>query len=234
MPAECRRSFVPYNTNVSIAGYYFLLYIGFLLPFLAYRSSKKIHSGQVIASRVRVYLSTLIQLVFLVALALFAAWRNYLPLFPHAIIGFREIGIGIAAFVLKIGYFFFRFFSGKHRGSRALQLIAPQTRNEKILYIWMALMAGVCEEIAYRGVGFQLFAWITNSYLAGALLSAVVFGLAHIVQGRSAVFAVILHALVDQLVVYLTGTLYIVMVIHFLYDAIVGLFLSKRIHSSSL
>ena len=216
---------------MSIAGYYFLLYIGFLLPFLAYRSSKKIHSGQITPSRVRIYVSRLIQLVFLVALALFAAWHNYLPLFPHAIIGFREIGIGIAAFILKIGYFFFRFRSGKHQGSTALQLIAPQTRNEKTLYLWMALMAGVCEEIAYRGVGFQLFSWITNSYLAGAFLSAIAFGLAHFVQGRSAVFAVILHALVDQLVVYLTGTLYIVMVIHFAYDAIVGLFLSGRIHS---
>jgi membrane protease YdiL (CAAX protease family) len=215
---------------MSLGGYYFLLYIGLLLPFLAYRSSKKIHSGQVSPSRARVYVSTLIQLIFLLALSLFAAWQNYLPLFPHVVIGLKAIGIGAAAFILKIGYFFFRYKSGKHQGSRALQLIAPQTRNEKKLYVGMALMAGICEEIAYRGVGFQLFAWITNSYLAGAFLSAIVFGLAHMVQGRSAVFAVILHALVDQLVVYLTGTLYIVIVIHFVYDAIVGLFLSKKIH----
>jgi membrane protease YdiL (CAAX protease family) len=179
---------------------------------------------------VRVYVSTGIQLIFLGALALFAAWHNYLPLFPHTVIGLKAIGIGIAAFILKIGYFFFRFKSGKHKDSASLQFIAPQTQNEKILYVAMALMAGIFEEIAYRGVGFQLFSWITNSYFIGAFLSAIAFGLAHIVQGRSAVFAVILHALVDQLVVYLTGTLYIVMVIHFVYDAIVGLFLSKKIH----
>ena len=46
-------------------------------------------------------------------------------------------------------------------------------------------------------------------------------------RGERAVLFTILYGLFDQIVVYLTGTLYVMMAVHFLYDLIAGLVLSR-------
>jgi len=58
-------------------------------------------------------------------------------------------------------------------------LVIPQTPLELAVYLVMALSAGFCEELIFRGYLMrQLSAW-TGSRTAGLLLQGIVFGLAH-------------------------------------------------------
>jgi uncharacterized protein len=68
-------------------------------------------------------------------------------------------------------------------GSRALARLIPHSGRE--LYIWMfvALTAGITEEILYRGyLQHQFASWTKNSIVA-MCLSAGLFGVGHLYQG---------------------------------------------------
>jgi membrane protease YdiL (CAAX protease family) len=62
--------------------------------------------------------------------------------------------------------------------------ILPQSRVELVPYLGLAVTAGLCEEFLYRGFAM---AALTREGLPGwgvVLLSSVLFGLAHLYQGR--------------------------------------------------
>lgn len=181
----------------------------------------------------RIYLSTLFSLAILLILSLLVAHVNEINLFQQYTLKPAHLLIGLAALGLKLGYLFLRLARNDFSERKDLQVMVPRSEKEKSLFVLLCAAAGVTEEIAYRGIGFLLFSWLLRSPWLGALASAAAFGLAHQVQGRRAIVAVTLHGLIDQLVVHLTGTLYIVMVIHFVYDLIAGFSLSTRLQPSS-
>jgi len=59
----------------------------------------------------------------------------------------------------------------------------PQTGMEGIAWAVVALTAGFCEELIFRGYLQKQFQAMTGSAMLGALLQAVVFGAAHGYQG---------------------------------------------------
>jgi len=73
---------------------------------------------------------------------------------------------------------------------RALaERILPQSTVEMPLFFAMAVTAGVCEEFIYRGFAMAAF---TRTGLPGwivILISSVLFGLAHLYQGRGGFWA---------------------------------------------
>jgi membrane protease YdiL (CAAX protease family) len=214
---------------MSLLGYYFLFYIGFFLPFVSYRSLKRIRANSALPSSTRVYVTTIILATVLLSLAILTARDNWIFLFQTPKLGIKEWLIGAAALTLKLGFFWFRHRTPKFEVRRTIELIAPRTSGQKLVFCAMAAMAAISEEAAYRGVAFTLFSRLLNNTILGTLASAIAFGLGHQTQGPRTVLIVILHALVDQVVVYLTGTLYIAMGIHFIYDAVAGMVLSKQI-----
>ena len=61
-------------------------------------------------------------------------------------------------------------------------LVLPHTVEERRLFLWLSLTAGVCEELLYRGfLFFYLGHWMPP--LAGLAVSSVIFGLGHVYQG---------------------------------------------------
>ena len=88
--------------------------------------------------------------------------------------------------------------------------------------------AAVSEELMYRGVIFTLFAALTGSFWLGTLITAAIFGAAHSAQGPRTAFIVFVVGVRDHLVVGLTGTLYVMMVLHFLHDVIMVAIASAR------
>src|SRR5256886_7931831 len=72
------------------------------------------------------------------------------------------------------------------RGS--LQAIAerilPQSTVELLPYLALAITAGLCEELLYRGFAMAILAHLGLQAWAVVLLSSVLFGLAHSYQGR--------------------------------------------------
>lgn len=166
-------------------------------------------------------------------LAWLAASHNEIDLYVAPHLRPRDYLIGGGTLALLLCLFLYGLRRGKT--SATTKWMAPQTTSEFFLFLLVALAAAIAEESAYRGAAYQLFARVFGSYLWAAVASAIAFGLAHRVQGLRAVAITIVHGLLDQLVVYLTGTLFIMMAVHFLYDLAAGLILYRFLatHASS-
>ena len=63
------------------------------------------------------------------------------------------------------------------------KVIGPQSKWELLLFMGVAITAGFCEEIMFRGYLQQQFALWTNRTSLGVLISAVLFTLGHSYQG---------------------------------------------------
>jgi membrane protease YdiL (CAAX protease family) len=70
--------------------------------------------------------------------------------------------------------------------------IFPQTRVEMLPYFALALTAGVCEEFLYRGFAMAAIIRAGLPVWGAVLLSSLLFGLAHLYQGRGGAAATML------------------------------------------
>lgn len=107
------------------------------------------------------------------------------------------------------------------RGGAALMV--PRGNRERRMWVGLSLTAGSCEEILYRG----FLMWYSMTWLpalAAVLVSAVVFGVAHVYLGwglgvlRATVVGVVLGA-----AYLLTGTLWVPIALHAVVDVASGL-----------
>jgi membrane protease YdiL (CAAX protease family) len=84
------------------------------------------------------------------------------------------------------------------------------------------LVAGVAEEMAYRGVTMTILWYALGNPWAAALVCAVAFALAHATQGwKSGVIIFVIGLLMHGLVA-ITGTLVPAMIVHVAYNLIAG------------
>ncbi len=95
--------------------------------------------------------------------------------------------------------------------------------TERCWWIALSVVAGLTEEVTWRGVQPELIARLTGEPLVGVLTSAVAFGVGHVDQGRrwalaSSGIAVLLHILV-----WLTGSLWVAIVVHVAVNVTTGL-----------
>jgi membrane protease YdiL (CAAX protease family) len=63
--------------------------------------------------------------------------------------------------------------------------ILPQSTQERIPFLALAVTAGLCEEFLYRGFAIAALGRAGLPAAAVIFLSALIFGLAHLYQGRS-------------------------------------------------
>jgi membrane protease YdiL (CAAX protease family) len=107
--------------------------------------------------------------------------------------------------------------------------ILPSNADERVIWFGVCAAAAICEETAYRGVLFHLLSTGFGGWWVPAIVTSLCFALAHVVQGWKSTLVVGLFGLAFQYLVLLTGSLYLAMLVHFLYDLIVGWYLSYRI-----
>lgn len=107
-------------------------------------------------------------------------------------------------------------------------------------FIFLALTAGICEEIVFRGYFINYFQWWfedwSNQKLAFALvilLPAISFGITHLYQGWKAVLKIVAMAVLFGAFFLMTGTLWPIMIIHVVVDLVGGL-VSWRLLDESL
>lgn len=107
----------------------------------------------------------------------------------------------------------------------------PTKNNELPEYLLLCFSAGVFEEIVYRGYLITYCWYLFDGYnyqqLFSVFLPAVVFGVAHFYQGGKAVIKVIILAVFFGYLFIFSGSLLMVMILHFLVDAIGGLLTIK-------
>lgn len=98
--------------------------------------------------------------------------------------------------------------------------LLPATTRERQTFAGLAITAGTCEEIVYRGFLMAYLSWLLPGVSSGwiVVLSAVAFGVAHAYQGvRGVVLTGIVGATLGALVVA-SGSLLPAIVVHALVD----------------
>jgi uncharacterized protein len=95
----------------------------------------------------------------------------------------RDVGIAIlfwfaVAGMLLAVHFFFSF-----SGVDAAKAMFPQTGMELGVFVVLAVFAGFCEEVIFRGYLQRQFTAWTGNVVVGVVLQAIVFGSAHMYQG---------------------------------------------------
>ena len=209
-------------------GIVFLLIVCAGVPYLALQSNKRLGNRPLPMSRRRFFVQSMVMQLLLLAIAVVAAARNGVRLLgaprPPA------LSWGAAALLLAflVGVVVWRWPRRDAESKARVYRLLPHDRGELALYFALCLAAGVCEETAYRGVAAALLIRITGNWLVAVLIASVVFALAHAVQGRRAVVAVFAIANLAHIMVLLTQSLFPVMAVHAIYDAIAGVYISRR------
>ncbi len=115
----------------------------------------------------------------------------------------------------------------EHR-KRMRLVYAPETAAEWKWAVIAGLAAGVGEEIAYRGVLYQLMLRFTASAAVSVVICVTFFAIAHLTQGRRGVLGIAYMALCFHLLVFLSGGLMAPMIVHTTYDVAVFTIMYRR------
>ncbi len=115
-----------------------------------------------------------------------------------------------------------------HEQIAGLSFLLPTTPDQRRAYDWMAVTAGVCEEVLFRGfVMAYLMAALPVSVWTAALASAAVFGIAHTYQGLSGIVRTALLGLVVALLYAGTGSIWASVIVHAVIDLTSGRVMSS-------
>ena len=115
------------------------------------------------------------------------------------------------------------------RETEAVRAIMPVTSREKGVFALLAVTAGICEEIVFRGfLPSLLIPWV-GAYFLAALPAAVAFGVLHSYQGVHGMVRTGIIGLVLAAGVAWTGSLWPSIFAHGALDLIFGLLLSKSL-----
>lgn len=159
--------------------------------------------------------------VLLVLLAGLVWWTDALPI-PTALPSAADWGLGGLLLLGAIACMrpFWR--AAVLARAPALRLFTPRSDRERRQWVVLSGVAGVSEELVWRGVFYETLNGITGDPGIALFGATASFALAHMVQGWRSVFAIGLFALGFHGLVFATGTLIVAMAVHFLYDVAAG------------
>ena len=101
--------------------------------------------------------------------------------------------------------------------------ILPQSSTELVPFLGLAVTAGLCEEFLYRGFAMAVIGRAALPTGVVILLSSVLFGLAHLYQGRSGFISTLVLGLLFGLSRSALGSLLPVIVWHTGVDIVAGI-----------
>jgi len=210
-----------------------LIYISALalvIPILAYKAKKRLDEGLVIPRSIFYAEAVFLQLL-LAAGAFFVAARNRIILFRDTPIAPQHLAIGAGVLLLALGLMFIGWRVAGAGSRHRIDAIVPATASERVAWIGVSAVAGIVEEVAYRGVLMALAVRLIGSWWLAAAICSIIFALAHLLQGWKSAGAIAIFAVVFHLMVRLTGGLYLGIVVHFVYDLATGWILGRRAHA---
>jgi membrane protease YdiL (CAAX protease family) len=135
----------------------------------------------------------------------------------------RDLGIAIGFLVVGglvlngLGYLL------KVAPSQALRNLIPQSHTEIILYLMLALTAGFCEEVIFRGYLQRQFAALTHGAAGGIVLQGIAFGAGHGYQGWRYMLLIAVYGVMFGLLVRWRRSLRPGMIAHAVQDGAGGL-----------
>lgn len=191
------------------------------------RLERKLSAG-VPGARAQMYYLTLVVEWILVA-AVLAFWLPGGRNFADLGLGFDvTLGwwIGAGVTIVVIALFIYQTFL-TIRNSEALtkvrkqveplRALLPHSTKEGRLFNAVSVTAGICEEILYRGFLIAYFSAFVDMWMA-VVLSSILFGFAHMYQGKVGIVKTGAIGLVLAGLYVLTGSLWVPMVLHAFVD----------------
>lgn len=215
---------------------------GIAIPFYSAYKRPKDLSGMHFESRQKkqIYISNSLSL-FIMALVVIAVWLLFKR--PLAELGFKQIKtlnswwwLTIIFILLYVGDTWIAVHSKENLEKTFIDRetktpFMPTKRKELPLYFLMCFSAGVFEEIIFRGflVTYMMYllADIVSGEMWAVFLPALVFSVAHYYQGSKAVLKILILSVLFGYIFILSDSLLVVMLLHFLVDAIGGLLTFK-------
>ncbi len=202
-----------------------------LFPILGVAQARLL--GHLEIQRLPIYLSSFVTLVVLGGLCGVVGWRRVgpdglgfsalaWPTFATWTAGLTLVGLAIlfaarrAMVVLGL------------REAEVVEALIPRTSGERWAFVALSVMAGLGEEIAYRGYAIAALAPLTGTGGA-AVISAVVFGLLHAYQGPQGMVRAGLLGGVLAWGFLASGSLWPAIVAHALLDILAGIVLADRL-----
>ena len=204
-------------------GFLYLTLIGMVLPWAAVRSRRRLDAGAALPARHRLYVLTLVQQLAMMGLALWVAHTNDVELFPSTVVRARDALLALALLVALCAAVAVRWRTMSAADRLRLLPLLPRTTGQKLLFAPLAVVAGIGEEVVYRGTLFELLQRATGHTWIAALFAAASFALGHAIQGRDSVRVIAGVGLAFHGLALATGTLILNMTVHALFDLGVGL-----------
>ncbi|OCA83745.1 CPBP family intramembrane glutamic endopeptidase [Pseudobacillus wudalianchiensis] len=216
--------------SLFIFGSLLLIFLIFIYPFLDVKYTKTLKEKKDTASRLRyfkfvIYSEWTVVAIILLFTSLFTTTLKDIGLvFPDQhrsevlgmIFGFLT-GVAVLIFVLMKLPFYQKLLN---KQVSEIDYLLPTSKSERNVSIFVAVTAGICEEIIYRGfVIHYLSNWsIEMSTLQIMIISAVIFGFAHIYQGWKGFLLTGLIGFVLARSYLATGSLLFPIILHIIID----------------
>jgi membrane protease YdiL (CAAX protease family) len=180
--------------------------------------------------RPQIYISSIISLWLLATIGLVAAVASgYTALLmglhaPPAIpfIGWTLFGIAAAAAL----YLLTRWLDIKE--SPLLVELLPKTRTERIIFVFVAITAGFCEELVFRGFLIPSLTVVAGGGTVALLLSSALFGVLHSYQSWLGVLRAGALGALLAVPFLVSGSILPSMLSHTLIDIIGGVWLGRE------
>ena len=212
----------------------FLFYVLFMLPWMSFRSSRRLKQQPHLLAdgrvRHRMWRSTVVMLLLLLWMAA-ATGRGFgYDVFeaPEDVAGtvWKSALCLVVSLLLMVTSSRLR--TAEQRREMFVYRLVPGNGREWALKVVVAVTAGVAEEAVYRGVLLQILWYSLDSFTAAVAVSAVAFALAHRQQGLQSMLLIVLIALQMHWLVQSTGSLLGAMAAHTLYDIVAMFWIARQ------
>jgi membrane protease YdiL (CAAX protease family) len=214
----------PFTNEINAAGWAHLGYFGVVLPLMAILERKKVLGTEgALPNRLRYFQKTAFHLALFTTMSLLVARVQWIALFPRSLPPPSAIAAGVVAYAAAVAYMRPNWRRAVERRARVVHLFMPANAVERAWWIAVSVLAGVGEEITWRGVQAALVGALTGSFWVAALVCSISFGLLHIIQGWRSAALIVVFALGFHALVWLGGSLYVAMVVHVVYDITAGI-----------
>jgi len=212
-------------SEIGIAGSLFLLIFVFVLPFLVVKKTRAQRAAEAAGKtieRSRYFLAVLINQAVFGILGIAVARAEWVDIFARGSISAAAAALAAGTLAVAVASVPLRWKLTPDDERRRLLAARPEKAGDLGLWFLVSLAAGFIEEIVYRGVMATLLERITGSFAIAAVVSVAAFVLAHGGRGRHRLVVIGALAIVFHVLVRMTGTLFLAMTLHFLYDFLAG------------
>jgi len=204
---------------IGVAGFGHLLLFGILIPIAAIRS-KKFLDRIIYTPRRRYFVSMQVGILALISLTV--ARLEFIPLFPRALPRPGAILAGALFLAIALAFGWTRWTKAVKERKPVIALFMPLNETERGLWVVSAALAGFGEEVTWRGVQIVLLDRVIGNFMVAVAICVVMFAIAHAIQGWTSTITIGIFAAAFHALVWFSGSLYVGMLVHFIYDLIAG------------